>query len=156
VAVLSERRGRITVATGPPRIRMRAAPAQALLGDFESLDPVWEANQPEAKRYMPVEHGHSPPTEEFLPLDAVYFLQPWSDEVAEPSIRTLTPAEALPRLMTQRHVLEAVGSSAQRRDFALLGQLLRRASVRELIRPTGIETTERSVAALISDVDTLP
>jgi hypothetical protein len=156
VAVLSERSGRIVVATGPPRIRMRAAPAQALLGDFESLDPVWEANQPEAKRYMPVENGHSPPTEEFLPLEAVYFLQPWSDEVAEPSIRALTPAEALPKLMTQRHVLEAVGSSAQRRDFALLAELLRRASVRELIRPTGIETTERSVAALISDVDTLP
>lgn len=155
VAVLSQRAGRVVVAAGAPRIRMRAAPARALLSDFESLDPVWQANHPEPKRYVPVEDDQSLPTEEFLPVDAVYFLQPWSDEIAEPSIRPLTPAEALPRLMAQRHVLEAVGGSAHRRDLSLLSQLLREASVRGLIRPTGIETTEQSVAALISDVDSL-
>jgi hypothetical protein len=156
VAVLSERNGRVVVAAGASRIRMRSGPAIALLGDFDSLDPVWEARHPEPKRYVRVDDAGSVRSEEFFPVDAIYFLPSWSDEIAEPLIRTLSPAEALPRLMAHRHVLEAVARSAERRDFELFAELLRNASVRELVRPQGLETTEQSVAALISDVRTLP
>jgi hypothetical protein len=156
VAVLSERDGRVVVAAGAPRIRMRAAPAMALLGDFESLEPVWSANHPEPKRYMRVESTAASSVDDLLELDAVYLLTPLSDQLTSPSIRALTPGEALPRLMAERHVVKAIGSASQRRDFELLADLVRTASVSELSRPSGLETAESSVAAIVSDVRRLP
>ncbi|HEX3617968.1 MAG TPA: hypothetical protein VHU61_15610 [Solirubrobacteraceae bacterium] len=156
VAVLSERDGRVVTATGAPRIRMRSGPVIALLEDFDSLDPVWEDRHPEPKRYLPVENAAANRSDEFFPVDAIYFLAAWTNELAEPLIRKLPPAQALLMLMAQRHVLEAVANSAERRDLELLAQLIRTASVRELVRPEGLETTEQSVVTLISDVRTLP
>ncbi len=155
VAILSEHDERITVAAGAQRIRMREAPAMALLGKsrYEALDPVWEDGRPvEPKRYLAMQDSKAIIDERPLPLDIIYFLVPWSDTVAEPSVRALTPASALPRLMAERHMVQAIDGGSHKRDFDRLANLLRAAPVRELVRPAGLETTEQTVATIVSDV----
>ena len=90
-----------------------------------------------------------------FPLDAMYFLLPWTDTVTEPAVQPLTPATALAKLMGHRHMAQALDVSSNRRDFARLAQLCRTVPARELIRPTGLETTGQTVASIVSDVRSL-
>jgi hypothetical protein len=155
VAVLSEHDQRTAVAAGAPRIRMREAPAVSLLGrsQYETLDPVWADGRPiEPKRYLAIPQSGMIIDDRPLPLDVIYFLLPWSDSVTEPTVRTLSPVSALPRLMAQRHMVQAIEGDSHMRDFDRLARLLRAAPARELLRPAGLETTDETVATIVSDV----
>ena len=156
VAVLSEQDQRLMVASGAPRMRMRPDPAISLLGRFDSLQPIWAEGRPtEPKRYLAMEGSDAIADESKFPLDAMYFLLPWTDTVTEPAVQPLTPATALAKLMGHRHMAQALDVSSDRRDFARLAQLARTVPARELIRPTGLETTGQTVASIVSDVRSL-
>jgi hypothetical protein len=105
-----------------------------------------------AARYVPTPRGAETIGDGALSLDVIYFLGSWSETGAGPSVRELTPASALPRLMAQRHMAQAIERGSDRRDFDRLARLLRIVPSRELIRPRGLETTEQTVAAIMSDV----
>jgi hypothetical protein len=155
VAVLAAHSGRITVAAGSPHLRMRPDSARWLLGSFESLEPTWSDRHPlPPKRYLAVETvdaadaitgegGHT--------LDAVYVLG-WSDANVEPSICPLAPGRALAKLMAHRHMMTVLEPTAHGRDFEVLAQLTETASVSELVRPAGLETTAQTIATIVSDV----
>jgi hypothetical protein len=155
IAVLSHSEEGIVAAAGAPRIRMRPDSAGMLVGSFDSLLPLWADGRPgPPKRYLLLdpepaaqEHAH--------PLDAIYFLAPWSEQAREPSIVTLSPARALSKLMAHRHMPDAIHPDSHRRDFELLAQLAETVSARDVIRPAGLDTTDRTVAAILDDVRSL-
>jgi hypothetical protein len=153
VAILSEQDRRLTVASGAPRMRMRPDPAMSLIGQFDSLEPIWAEGRPtEPKRYLTMEGTAAILKESNFTLDAMYFLAPWTDAVTESAVEPLSAASALTRLMSQRHMAQVLETSSDRRDFERLAHLAQTVPARELIRPTGLETTGQTVAAIISDV----
>jgi HPr Serine kinase C-terminal domain len=154
VAVLGEADGRPTVRGGSPRLRMRTDAGRTLLHQYDSLESVWgEAELDGSKRYLPVASNGSS-AEQGWPLDAAYFLAPWGDDSA-PSIRAVTGAEALPRLMSYRHVPGALDRAAHRRDFAALARLTKKVPARDLRRPYGLDKIAAIAAAISCDVGTL-
>jgi hypothetical protein len=156
VAVLSERDGRVSVAIGMPRLRVREAPGRALVDEYEGLDQVWAEDRPlEPKRYLQINDRGAPVDEGPLPVDALYFLAPWSDDVPAPEIRDLSPVAALPRLMAERHMLATISKRSDMLDFNRLATLLRTAPARELFRPAGLDTMQQTVHAIVFDVRTL-
>ena len=153
VAILSEHDQQLTVASGAPRMRMRPDPAMSLLGRFDSLDPIWAEGRPtEPKRYLAMEGAAAIVDESKFSLDAMYFLPPWTDAVTETAVQVLTPATTLAKLMAHRHMAQVLEASSDRRDFERLAHLVQTVPARELIRPTGLETTGQTVAAIVSDV----
>lgn len=150
VAALRERNGRVTVSVGAARVRVRADAAELLVGAPAELDPVWACEPPsETKRYVQASNGSNPADER--PLDVLYVLGSPVDGGGEPQIRPLTPANALPHLMANRHMVVALDRDAHRRDFERLGQLVETIPVRELTRPAGLETIPRTAAAIEAD-----
>jgi hypothetical protein len=126
-----------------------------LAGSFDSLVPLWAEGRPApAKRYLRLDSDPSA-REEDHPLDAIYFLAPWSEEAREPSVVPLSPARTLTKLMAHRHMPDAIHPDAHQRDFALLAQLAETVSASDVIRPVGLDTTDRTVAAILDDVRSL-
>lgn len=152
VAVLRRTEDGIVAAAGAPRIRMRPDSARLLTGSFESLDALWADGRPAPpKRYLPLDT--EPGARDLgYPLDAIYFLAPWSEQAREPSILLLSPARSLSRLMANRHMADAIHPDAHPRDFELLAQLAETTSAYEVIRPAGLDTTDRTVVAILDDV----
>ncbi|HET6864626.1 MAG TPA: hypothetical protein VFH80_01845 [Solirubrobacteraceae bacterium] len=155
VAVLSPAEGGIAAAAGAPRIRMRPDSAGLLTGSFDSLVPLWADGRPApTKRYLRLDP--EPRTrDEPHPLDAIYFLAPWTEQAREPSIVPLSPARTLTKLMAHRHMADAIHPDAHQRDFAILAQLAETVSASEVIRPAGLDTTDQTVAAVLDDVRNL-
>jgi hypothetical protein len=153
VAVLREIGGRITVATGTQRLKIRSDSARSLLGSCESLEPTWSSDRPAPpKHFVAVAPSDADTAEGNRNLDLLYVLAPWSEAVAEPSLHSLTPAQALVKLMAHRHVAVALNAASHQRDFEILARLAETAPASDLARPAGLETTGRTVAAIMSDV----
>lgn len=156
VAVLANTNGRITVACGAPRIRMRADPAGLLLGSFHSFQPTWLEDRPvKPKRYVPVSPDAAVADGAVSVLEILYFLAPWDDKLTEASFEPVAPTHALPRLMTTRHMAQASDPVADRRDFQVLARLAETVRSRELLRPSSVNTTRQTAAAIVSDVRSL-
>lgn len=149
VAVLRSDAGRPTVALGAPRLRVRRNTAELVLGSYDDLSPMWsvEAGRPE-KRYYEVTR---PPLPDWLALDALYLLV-FDDTAAKPVLRTLSPVEALPRLMANRHVLDAIPDGNHARDFRVLAAAATAIPVRELARPMDVQGLAACVAAITNDL----
>lgn len=155
VAVLSSAEEGVVAAAGAPRIRMRPDSAGMLAGSFDSLVPLWADGRPgPPKRYLPLDPEARTP-DGAQRLDAIYFLAPWSADADEPSIVRLSRARALSKLMAHRHMPDAIHPAAHPRDFELLARLAETVPVREVIRPDGLDTTDRTVAAILDDVRSL-
>ena len=152
VAILSDTDDGIVAAAGASRIRITPDSAGMLAGPYESLPALWADGRPAPpKRYLPLapdlethDHVH--------PLGAIYFLTPWSEEASEPSIAPLSPARALSKLMAHRHMPEAIHGGAHPRDFELLARLAEAVPACDVIRPSGLDTTSRTVAVILNDV----
>jgi hypothetical protein len=150
VAVLRQRGRRMTVSIGAARVRARVDAAGALVGSPTDLEPVW-ACEPlgETKRYVPsVLTNHQA---DLCSLDVVFLLDAPTDGEANIQIRALEPTEALPRLMANRHMVEALDRDAHRRDFERLARTVEMIPVRELSRPIGLQTVHRTAAAIEAD-----
>jgi hypothetical protein len=150
VAVLAAVDGRVRVAVGPPRLRVRREVADALGVSYDSLVPMWvhEEARPE-KRYAEVPVA-SPGSDGLVPLDAIYILGARDGDAV--SARRLSAVEALPRLMTLRHLGDFVAPDAQARDFTTLADVATRVPVFDLVRPDGLETLDQVVATVLDDV----
>jgi hypothetical protein len=126
-----------------------------LVGSFDSLVPVWADGRPTPpKRYLPLDPQARTP-DRAHPLDVIYFLAPWSADAGQPSLVRLTRARALSKLMAHRHMPDAIHSAAHPRDFELLAQLAETVPACDVIRPLGLDTTDRTVAAMLADVRSL-
>jgi hypothetical protein len=153
VAVLTQSGGSITVAAGAPRLKMCPDAARSLLGSHEPLEPTWSDRYSMApKRFVRVPSGDVAPGEGGHVLDILYVLTPWSGANDEPSLRPLTPAQALVKLMAHRHMAQALQATADQRDFELLARLAEAAPACDVLRPAGLATTEHTVATIVSDV----
>jgi hypothetical protein len=152
VAILTETGGRLAVCPGEPRVRMRPDSAAALCGSFQSLRPMWinEDTRP-AKRYVDLPSEASAKGATPLPLDALYLLAPRSSADRKPSVRSLSGAEALARLMSDRHMAGVLEPEGHKRDFALLAKLVQQIPTRELLRPDGLHATEQTVDVVLAD-----
>jgi hypothetical protein len=150
VAVLRDAGNRVGVAVGPPRLRVRREVAAALGVAYDSLVPMWvhEDSRPE-KRYaeVPVAGAGSG---DVVGLDAIYVLGARDADAV--SARQLSAVEALPRLMTLRHLGDYVARDAQASDFATLARVVESVPVFDLHRSEGIETVEQVVATVRGDV----
>ena len=148
VAALGDHDGRPTVAVGPPRLRLRQDSAGVLDGSFEALRPVWaQAENRPPKRY--VETSPALP-EGPLPLDALYFLAPRDGD--EPSLRSVSPVEAVPRLMADRHMVHLIDRVGDRRDFPVLARVAAQVRLRELRRPDALSALDRTIELVRADL----
>ena len=118
----SQRSGR---AFGAPRLRMRPDSAASLVGSYAALDSMWihEERRPQ-KRYVHVDESTAVADNTTWPLDVVYLLTP-DDRCATPTLTSVRPTEALPRLMAHRHMATALDAAAHRRDFQKIAQVAR-------------------------------
>jgi hypothetical protein len=144
--------GQPAVARGLPRLRVHASSALLVTDDFVSLDPVWPHEVLPTKRYLDLSRSAPAPAAGPVPLAALYFVVPMQEWKGEPVVRPLDIAEALPRLMTNRHHLEALDEANDRRDFPLLARLAVSARIGALERPAGLAHLDRTVDALLADV----
>jgi ABC-type dipeptide/oligopeptide/nickel transport system ATPase component len=150
VAVLGEADGRVAVAVGAPRLRVRREVAESLGVSYDELTAMWvhEDERP-AKRYaeVPVAAADG---DGLVALDAVYVLGARDADAV--SARRLTAVEALPRLMALRHLGDFAAPDAHARDFAALADVAERVPVFDLVRPDGVETIDQVVATVLGDV----
>ena len=156
VAALTERDGRPAVAVGAPMLRMRPDSAETLCGSFEALEPMWanEEFRPR-KRYVDLRASSLGSAEGAVALDALYLLAPRHSADRSPSIRPLPAVEALPRLMTNRHMVHLLEQSGHRRDFEVLAALATSVPAREVLRPEGLHAIDSTVDVLLADVGAL-
>ncbi len=156
LVVLRERDGRPVVSAGAPRLRLPDDSARALHGSADDLAPIAiHAYRESAKRYFelpsPAAHASDAP----VALDAVYFLAPRGPSGQAPEVRTCRRADALVRLMANRHLAEYFGPETDRRDFEVLHRVTGRLAARELIRPEGLLAAAAIAGAIRSDVASL-
>ena len=150
VAVLRDVDGWVGVAVGPPRLRVKREVADALGVAYEDLVPMWvhEDMRP-AKRYAEVPVAASG-DDDVVPLDGIYVLGARGSERV--AVHRVAAIEALPRLMTLRHLGDYAAPDAQARDFAALADVAARVPVFDLVRPEGLETIDEVVRAVLGDV----
>ena len=155
VAVFDQDPGRPAVRSGAPRLRMCPDSAVSLVGSYAALDSMWihEDRRPE-KRYVQVDESTAVPGDTTWPLDAVYMLVP-DAQAAVPVVSTLSPSQALGRLMTMRHMASALDAAAHRRDFQVMAQVAESLPIRELIRPQDLVSVPATVATILADLDAL-
>ncbi len=155
IAALRERDGRFTVSIGTRRVRLRADAARTLVGSFAMLDPIW-AHEPALgeKRYLHATESNGANHGERT-LDVVCLLRPTGAPGTKPHIRALTAAEALPRLMANRHMAEALDRDRHARDFERLARLAETVPILELTRPTGLDSIQQTVTAIETGVQQL-
>ncbi len=139
VAVVQERGNRFSVSVGAPRVRLRPDAARSLVGPLATLEPVWahQLDIPE-KRYLRAASSNGAGAVDHA-LDAVFLLSPREGASVEPRLDSLGAAEALPRLMTNRHMADVLDRSSHARDFKRLGRLAETVPLVELIRPAGLD-----------------
>jgi hypothetical protein len=156
VAVLTRRGGRPAVHPGEPRVRIRQDSAEALLGSYDSLRPVWKQEEMRpAKRYAELPGESSARDLGPVPLDAAYLLAPRGCADLKPSVRALPGAKALVRLMSERHVASVLEPDGHKRDFARLAELVQEIPIRELLRPEGLHAASETVDAVLADAGAL-
>jgi hypothetical protein len=155
VAVLDDRPGPPAVRSGAPRLRMRPDSATSLVGSYAELDSMWihEDRRP-SKRYVQVDESTAVAGDTTWPLDIVYLLLADAGASA-PTLKTLSPAQALARLMPLRHMSGALDAGAHRRDFQKLARLAEAVPVRELTRPQDLSCAPDTVAAILADLEQL-
>jgi hypothetical protein len=155
VAVFDNAPGLPAVRSGAPRLRMCPDSAESLVGSYAALDSMWihEERRPQ-KRYVNVDDTTAVAVDATWPLDVVYLLVADAQAVA-PSLATLTPSQALGRLMTMRHMAGSLDATAHRRDFQKMAQVAESVSVRELTRPHGLVTAPDTVDAILADLEQL-
>ncbi len=152
VAVLRKRRGRFSVSVGAPRVRLRLDAAETLVGSHMMLEPVWghRLDIPE-KRYVQAERSNGAGGAERT-LDAVCLLGPAKAAGIEPRLHPLTPAQALPRLMANRHMVDVLDRESHARDFKRLARLAETVPVLELMRPVGLGSIHQTAAMIEADL----
>jgi HPr serine kinase-like protein len=155
VAVLDEDPARPTVRSGAPRLRMRPDSAASLVGSYAELESMWihEDRRPH-KRYVQVDESTAVAGDTTWPLDVMYLLVADAGATA-PALTTLSPAQALARLMPLRHMAGALDAGAHRRDFQKLARLSEAVPVRELTRPQDLSSAPATVAAILADLEQL-
>jgi HPr Serine kinase C-terminal domain len=155
VAVFDDAPGPSAVRSGAPRLRMCPDSAESLVGSYAALDSMWihEERRPQ-KRYVNVDDSTAVAVDTTWPLDVVYLLVP-DAQAAAPSLGTLTPSQALGRLMTMRHVAGSLDANAHRRDFRRMAQLAESVPVRQLTRPHDLAAAPDTVAAILADLEQL-
>lgn len=148
VAVLRERGRRFSVSVGVPRVRLRPDAARALMGSLTGLEPIWAHEfDIRDKRYLETSPADAVGPAE-RELDAVCLLVPSDAADEEPCLRSLTPAEALPRLMAGRHMSDFLDRDSHARDFERLARLAVTVPAAELSRPRGLASLEQAVATI--------
>jgi HPr Serine kinase C-terminal domain len=148
-AVLRERNGRFMVSVGLPRMRIRPDTARALVGSFAKLEPMWvhEQRRP-AKRYLHTPTAANGDAVDERSLDLIFLLGSLGRADDKPQFRRLRPAEALPPLMANRHMVEVLERDAHVRDFGRLARLAERVHVLELTRPEELSSIHPTAAAI--------
>jgi hypothetical protein len=155
VAVFDDGPGTTAVRAGAPRLRMCPDSAASLVGSYAALDSMWihEERRPQ-KRYVQVDESTAVAGDTTWPLDVVYLLVPEPHATA-PTLTTLSPSQAVGRLMTMRHMAGALDAAAHRRDFQKMAQVAEAVPVRELTRPEGLASAPDTVAAILADLEQL-
>lgn len=148
VAVLRERGRRFSVSVGVPRVRLRPDAARTLTGSLTGLEPIWAHEfDTRDKRYL-----ETSPPDAVGPfereLDAVCVLAASGAAREEAALRPLTPTEALPRLMANRHMADFLDRDSHARDFERLARLAATVPTAELLRPRGLAAIEQTVAVI--------
>jgi HPr Serine kinase C-terminal domain len=149
VAVLRDRDERFAVSSGAPRLRIRPDAAETLVGPFAGLEPMWvyEQRRP-LKRYLDANTATNPDSPDEPTLDIICLLVQPTAACEAPELRSLAPAEALPRLMANRHTVQALDRASHARDFERLARLAETVPALELVRPEGLGSVPQTAAAI--------
>ena len=81
----------------------------------------------------------------------MYLLDPPDPTVREPEVHVLTPAQALPRLMANRHMAQALDREGTRATSSDSRGSPRPFRSGERVRPLGLTTLEKTLATIETD-----
>lgn len=144
--------GRTFVAPfGQPAIRMRPSSAEALVGSFEALRPVWsDVHDTHPKRYLDVPQAHDS-RNATVPIDAIYLLGARGAPGSPSGILEMSPVEIITTLMSQRPNTFVLDRAGHAKDFEVLGRLAGRVPVKQLSREEGLESLDGLLDGVLAD-----
>jgi hypothetical protein len=149
LVVLATDGERFGVRPGQPRLRLRCEPATVLCGSYEGLPALWSRaeNRPRKRALEAVSSGDEVPAD-VVPLAAIHVLEPCGEGDRSPSIAVKPALWSLTKLMAHRYASFVLDRAGHERDFELLSRLAASVPVRQLKRPSGLDTLP-AVADLI-------
>ena len=148
LGVLDEREDRFWVLPGYPKLKLWNDALTFLQGDPQRFpriipkDPVWD------KRYLPLDADAFQASP--LPLAAIYLIS-GREEAA--SIAPVQGAEAMIDLLSNIYVKYLATREMKRRDFEVIGRLLRRVPVRRMIAPADLEGLPALCRLIVDDME---
>jgi hypothetical protein len=119
---------------GYPRLRLWPDAADLLYGDRDALPPLtpnWD------KRFVDLQSRRGGFWPSSLALRAVYLLGECRDDTRAPCVEPLTASQALLGLLANCRNDFGTNRATRKRDFELLGQLVRRLPVRRVVGRAG-------------------
>jgi hypothetical protein len=151
IGLLLETEAGFAVPFGPPAVRMRPGPADALCGSFDLLRPLWtELPHRPLRRSLDVpqlpERQDTP-----VPLRNIYVLADREPNTRRSTIVPMPPAAALSMLMAQRSGTVLLDRAAHARDFSLLSRLAATVPVKQIFRREGLDGLDEFVDVVLAD-----
>jgi hypothetical protein len=152
VVTLEDQDNSFLVQPGYPCIRLWPSSVKALYGDeaeLPKLTPTWN------KCYLDLTQEKYQFQTGALPLAAIYLLDERSEDASAPYVRTLSPNEALISLISNTYATHLMNRPMRKREFDLLGRVLKAIPVRKLIPHSDPSQIGALCNTLISDFKTL-
>ena len=134
---------------GYPRLRLWPDAADLLYGDRDALPPLtpnWD------KRFLDLHSRRGGFWPSSLALRAVYLLGERSDHASAPCIEPLTASQALLGLLANCRIDFGTDRQTRKRDFELLGHLVRRLPVRRVVGRAGPDSLSRLCDTISEDL----
>ncbi|MGE3949105.1 MAG: hypothetical protein AB7H86_20710 [Blastocatellales bacterium] len=129
VAAIDDYGTRFFIRPGYPLIRLWSSSVEMLYGKPDALPlmtPNWD------KRYLDLTQKNFSFQAEPLPLGAIYFLQPRSDDESAPLIEEAKPQEALVDLVSNAYTNYLLESEMRAKEFNLLGRIVEKMLLRKV------------------------
>ena len=142
--------GGINVLPGVPRVCLLPDSAEYIYGRasserFPLLQPA------EEKRLVRLDTLAGKFRTEPAPLEAIYLLEPRSDDATAPRIEDIAGAERLIRLMYNGFMNLAIDKKQSAREFQIMGEIARSVRIRRLVPSSDPKKLERLCELVASD-----
>jgi hypothetical protein len=151
VAALKDNGDSFTVQPGYPHLRLWPSSVQFLYGHSEAL-PRLVPKSTWDKCYLNLSETEQNFQQDELPLTAAYFLDERANDSAAPSIHSLSPGDALMRLVSNSYANYLLDRNLREREFLLLTRLSRSIPMKRLVPHTDSDCLLDLCALVLDDL----
>lgn len=151
VVALVDKENHFLVQPAYPRIRLWSDSAIALYGKFDILPRIVPTSQTWDKRYLDLNQAGYQFPQQALPLTAIYLLDGRSDQKQAPHIETISVSAGLVSLVGNTYGNYLLDQGMRKREFELLGRLIKSVSMRQVIPHCDTAKLPQLVDAVLAD-----